>query len=257
MSPTGAAARGEQPSGDEEESGWPFGVSRTPTMTIGSALSILQREFPAVRVSKIRFLEDQGLVSPHRTPSGYRTYSQADVERLRFCLAAQRDSFLPWKVVRERLAELDAGGPDVPAPGARVVTEDGDLVTTETPSRLTADQVAERAGCDAPTVDALTRGGLLSTDAGGKYPPVAVEIAALAGQLAEHGIDHRHLRTVRNAADRQVDLIEQIVAPVRSQRSGPSASGARARSHALASELAKTFTALHTALLRSAVDRLE
>ena len=92
MSPAGAAAGGEQSSGDEETSGWPFGVSRTPTMTIGSALSILQREFPAVRVSKIRFLEDQGLVSPHRTPSGYRTYSQADVERLRFCLAAQRDS---------------------------------------------------------------------------------------------------------------------------------------------------------------------
>lgn len=257
MTPAGAAARGEQPSGDADDAAWPFGVSRTPTMTIGSALSILQREFPAVRVSKIRFLEDQGLVSPHRTPSGYRTYSQADVERLRFCLAAQRDSFLPWKVVRERLAELDQGGPDVPAPGARVVTEDGDLVATDAPSRLTAGQVAERAGCEGETVDALTRGGLLSTDAGGKYPPVAVEIATLAVQLAEHGVDQRHLRTVRNAADRQVDLIEQIVAPVRSQRSGPSASGARARSHALASELAKTFTALHTALLRSAVDRLE
>ena len=258
MSPAGAAAPGGESAGAREDSGgWPFGVSRTPTMTIGSALSILQREFPAVRVSKIRFLEDQGLVSPHRTPSGYRTYSQADVERLRFCLAAQRDSFLPWKVVRERLSELDQGGPDVPAPGARVVTEDGDLLTSATPSRMTAEQVAERAGCDEPTVDALTRGGLLRRDAGGKYPPVAVEIATLAGQLAEHGIDQRHLRAVRNAADRQVDLIEQIVAPVRSQRSGPSASGARARSHALGSELAKTFTALHTALLQAAVDRME
>lgn len=117
--------------------------------------------------------------------------------------------------------------------------------------------MAEQSGCDAATVDALTRGGLLRTDAGGKYPPVAVEIATLAGQLAEHGIDQRHLRAVRNAADRQVDLIEQIVAPVRSQRSGPSASGARARSHALASELAKTFIALHTALLRASIDRLE
>ena len=125
------------------------------------------------------------------------------------------------------------------------------------PARLTATQVAERAGCDAATVDALTRGGLLPMDAGEKYPPIAVEIAILAGQLAEHGNDPRHLRTLRNAADRQVDLIEEIVAPVRSQRSGPSASGARARSHAQASELAKTFTALHTALLRSAVDRLE
>lgn len=256
MSPAGAAAPGEEPT-EGNDGGWPFGVSRTPTMTIGSALSILQREFPAVRVSKIRFLEDQGLVRPHRTPSGYRTYSLADVERLRFCLAAQRDSFLPWKVVRERLTELDRGGPQVPPPGARVVTEDGELLTPTSPSRLTADQLAEQSGCDAATVDALTRGGLLRTDAGGKYPPVAVEIATLAGQLAEHGIDQRHLRAVRNAADRQVDLIEQIVAPVRSQRSGPSASGARARSHALASELAKTFIALHTALLRASIDRLE
>lgn len=226
-------------------------------MTIGSALTILQREFPAVRVSKIRFLEDQGLVSPHRSPSGYRTYSQADVERLRFCLAAQRDSFLPWKVVRERLAELDAGGPDVPAPGARVVSEDGELIAGSSPTRLTGEQVAERAGCGADLVRTLTGAGLLSQDAGGKYPAVAVEIVSLAAQLGEHGIEQRHLRSIRNGADRQLDLIEQIVAPLRSQRSGPSASGARARSHALASELAKTFTALHTALLRSTIDRME
>src|SRR5699024_7751095 len=146
---------------------------------------------------------------------------------------------------------------DVPAPGARVVTEDGDLLAPAAPSRLTAEQVAERSGCDASTVDALTRGGLLRPDAGGKYPPVAEELAVLAAHPAEHGIDQRRLRAVRNAADRQVDLSEQIVAPVRSQRSGPSASGARARSHALGSELAKTFTALHTALLQAAVDRME
>src|SRR5690625_5698820 len=93
-----------------------------PTMSIGAALGILQREFPAASVSKMRFLEDQGLVSPRRTASGYRSYSQADIERLRFALAAQRDSFLPLKVIRERLEELDRQGAGAPSTGARVVT---------------------------------------------------------------------------------------------------------------------------------------
>lgn len=259
MTAAGAADRGEDSGhhGNSTEETWPFGVSRTPTMTIGSALTILQREFPAVRVSKIRFLEEQGLVSPQRTPSGYRAYSQANVERLRFCLAAQRDSFLPWKVVRERLAELDAGRQDVPVPGARVVTADGEFIVEEPPTRLTTQQVADRAECEISVVQTLTTAGLLMPDSAGKYSATAVEVTQLANQLADHGIDERHLRSVRNGAERQLDLIEQIVAPLRSQRSGPSASGARARSHALASDLAKTFTALHTALLRSHIDRME
>ncbi len=243
---------------EEDAPSWPFGVSRTPTMNISGALSVLKREFPAISVSKVRFLEDQGLVSPHRTPSGYRRYSLADVERLRFALAAQRDSFLPWKVIRERLADLDAGGADVPAPGARVVTEDGDLVADPAPhGRLTAEQVAEQAGCSVDRIAALTATGLLVADAAGKYPGGAVEIVRLADELAAHGIDDRHLRTLRSAAERQLDLVEQIVAPVRSQRTGPSASGSRAKSHAMATELARTMTSLHTALLGAGVDRME
>src|SRR5699024_5428887 len=130
-------------------------------MSIGSALGILQREFPTASVSKIRFLEDQGLVSPRRTPSGYRSYSQADVERLRFVLAAQRDSFLPLKVIRERLAELDAGAAPAPPPGARVVTEDGDLVVTAAPGRYTAEQLAEASRCTVDQIESLVHAGVL------------------------------------------------------------------------------------------------
>src|SRR5699024_12836227 len=119
------------------------------------------------------------------------------------------------------------------------------------------DARAERLRCLASLVGSFTAAGLLMPAPGGTYPPAAIEITQLAHQLADHGIDERHLRSVRNGAERQLDLIEQIVAPLRSQRSGPSASGARARSHALASDLAKTFTALHTALLRAHIDRLE
>lgn len=240
----------------EEGERWPPGVSRTPTMSIGAALSILQREFPTVSVSKIRFLEEQGLVAPHRTPAGYRTYSQADVERLRFALAAQRDSFLPLKVIRERLDELDAGATGIPAPGARVVSEDGELTGATNRSRLTAEQLAEAAGCDVTAVEALTSAGLIAVDAGNKYQASAVEIVRLAAQLAEHGIDGRHLRTLRSAAERQLDLIDQIVAPVRSHRTGPSSAASRAKAHSLASDLSETFSRLHTALVRAGIDRL-
>ncbi|WP_231955801.1 transcriptional regulator FtsR [Occultella aeris] len=254
MSTSSASAR----AADEPER-WPAGVSRTPTMNIGAALSILQREFPAVSVSKIRFLEDQGLVTPHRTPAGYRTYSQADVERLRFALTAQRDSFLPLKVIRERLAELDAGAgsAQAPAPGARVVTEDGELVGAKGRTRMTAAQLAEAADCPTEQVEILAAAGLITADAGSKYPAGAIEIVRLAGQLAEHGIEARHLRSVRTAAERELDLIDQLVAPVRSVRSGPSSAASRAKAHSLASDLAETFNALHTALIRAGIDRLQ
>lgn len=250
-----SAAQAHRPELEEDEA-WPPGVSRTPTMSIGSALSILQREFPAATVSKMRFLEEQGLVAPHRTSSGYRTYSQADVERLRFVLAAQRDSFLPLKVIRERLAELDAGTAQVPPPGARVVSEDGELVVASSRARHTLAQVAAGAGVAEDQVHTLIEAGLLVADSGGKYPQAAIEICKLAGELAEHGIDSRHLRALRTAADRQVDLISQIVAPVLSHRSGPSSSGARAKAETMAGDLAQTFSRLHTALLRAGTDRL-
>lgn len=239
-----------------EEECWPFGVSRTPTMSIGSALGLLQQEFPAVTISKIRFLEDQGIVRPHRTPSGYRTYSQADIERLRFALAAQRDSYLPWAKIRERLDELDAGGAGVPAPGARVVTEDGELTPAVTRSRMTAAQLAEAASAEPALVEELTDAGLLVTDAGSKYPPGSVEVVRAAVELAEHGVQTRHLRALRAAADRQIDLVEAIVAPVRSHRSGPGSAGSRAKAHTLATDVSESFARLHTALLRAGVERI-
>ena len=245
-----------QAHGGEGEERWPFGVSRTPTMSIGSALSVLQQEFPAVTISKIRFLEDQDIVRPHRTPSGYRTYSQADIERLRFALAAQRDSYLPWAKIRERLDELDNGTAGVPAPGARVVTEDGELAAAITRSRLTLAQLAEATGAEEATVTELTEAGLIRTDAGSKYPAGAVDVVRAVLELSEHGVQARHLRALRSAADRQLDLVEAIVAPVRSHRSGPGSAGSRARAHTLASDVADSFARLHTALLHAGVDRL-
>ncbi len=225
-------------------------------MSIGAALGVLQHEFPAVTISKVRFLEDQGIVAPHRTPSGYRTYSQADIERLRFALAAQRDSYLPWAKIRERLDELDAGGAGVPAPGARVVTEDGELTGAVSRSRLTTDQLVEASGADDTLVDELAEAGVIAKDAGGKYPAATVDVVRAAVELAEHGVQARHLRAARGAADRQIDMIETIVAPVRGRRSGPASSTARARAQTLATDVSGAFGRLHRALLNAGVDRI-
>ncbi|QGH69426.1 MerR family transcriptional regulator [Pseudactinotalea sp. HY158] len=232
---------------------WPFGVSRTPTMSIGTALSILTQEFPTVRISKIRFLEEQGIVTPHRTPSGYRTYSQADVERLRFALAAQRDSFLPLKVIRERLRELDRAGAGAPAPGARVVTEDGELTAAATRTRMSIAQLAEAAGLEATFVAELAEAGIIVADRGRRYGPGVLPVVSEAASLAEYGVAPRHLRTLRIAADRQVDLIEQITAPIRSHRTRGSAEAA---AQAQAGELAQVLTRLHAALVTDGIERL-
>lgn len=235
---------------------WPFGVSRTPTMSIGSALGVLQQEFPAVTISKVRFLEDQGIVAPHRTPSGYRTYSQADLERLRFALAAQRDSYLPWAKIRERLDELDAGGAGVPAPGARVVTEDGELTAAVSRGRMTAAQLAEAADAPLALVTELVEAGIVVADAGGKFPAGALDVVRAAVELDEHGVQTRHLRALRAAAERQVDLVEAIVAPVRGRRGGPGSTASRTEAHTLADEVSSSFVRFHSALLRAGVERL-
>ncbi|MEE6296021.1 transcriptional regulator FtsR [Georgenia wangjunii] len=221
-------------------------------MSIGAVLAVLQPEFPAVRISKLRFLEEQGLVTPSRTGSGYRMYSQADVERLRFALTAQRDSFLPLRVIREQLAELDAGRSVELAPGTRVVARDGELLDRRPSARVSAAELAELTGASLADVEELSAAGLLTPDSRGRYPGRAVQVTQLALSLSRHGISPRHLRTVRSGAQRQADTIDQVVAPERAQRSG----GARERGAARAAELAELYAQLHAELLRAAVDEL-
>jgi DNA-binding transcriptional MerR regulator len=221
-------------------------------MSIGAVLGLLKSEFPAVTISKVRFLEDQGLVTPQRAPSGYRRFSQADVERLRFALAAQRDSFMPLRVIRERLAELDAGNGESLAPVARVVATDGEAHAAHLPARLRAGELADVTGASLEEIATLTAAGLIAQDAGGRYDASAVPIVSVAGALNQHGIDARHLRSLRSAADRQVDLVAQITAPVRANTS----SAHRERARAMAQEISVLCGELHTALVRAGVERL-
>nr|WP_318987675.1 MerR family transcriptional regulator [Cellulomonas iranensis] len=242
---TQAATDGEV-AGETTPEPWPRGISRRASMRISDVLAALRIEFPAVTTSKLRFLEEQGLVAPVRTPAGYRQYSPADVERLRFVLRQQRDKYMPLKVIGERLAALDAGEDDERPPRARLATRDG---VAPTPDRLTAARLAQDAGVDVEVVDELVSQGVLRPGPRGVFDPWAREVVLVAAALADHGIDPRHLRAFRAAADRQADLVDQVVAPWRGQRSV----SARARAGTLAAEVGELCARMHTALVRSAV----
>jgi len=243
---TGAVEQTAEPLAPEP---WPRGISRRASMRISDVLAALRLEFPAVTTSKLRFLEEQGLVAPVRTPAGYRQYSPADVERLRFVLRQQRDKYMPLKVIGERLAALDAGEDEQTPVRARLATSNG---VTPAPDRLTAERLAQEAGTTVELVAELVAQGVLRPGPRGVFDPWAREVVAVAASLADHGIDPRHLRTFRAAADRQADLVDQVVAPWRGQRSV----SARARAGTLAAEVGELCARMHTALVRSAVHDL-
>lgn len=240
------------------DSQWPQGVSRNPTMSIGTALSVLQQEYPAVTLSKIRFLESQGIVDPYRTPAGYRTYSAFDIERLRFALAAQRDSFLPWAKIRERLAELDAAASDqsqsaaLPVPGTRVVTEDGELTAAVTLGRMTQSELAEHAHVHASVIENALSAGLIQPDASGKFRPESIEVVRAVAHLLSFGIDERHLRSLRTRVQRDLDLVEQVTVTQRSSnRSNNKAAGIEG-----AHELGRALSTLHSASIKQGIASL-
>ena len=229
---------------------WPRGISRQPTMNIGAVLGVLKREFPAVSHSKIRFLEEQGLVTPQRTPAGYRVFSAADVERLRFALAAQRDSFLPLRVIRDRLASMDAGLDE----SDTALVEPG--VAQGVPARLTAAELSALTGATDEHLSDLSNAGLISTDSAGRYPAHCLGVVTLSLELVAHGIDTRHLRLMRSAADRQVDVVAQVVAPLRGRTHGPQDARARELAMTTANDLSGMLSRLHSALVSAGVERI-
>ncbi|GII99090.1 MerR-like DNA binding protein [Sediminihabitans luteus] len=228
---------------------WPQGISRRASMRISDVLAGLRADFPGVSHSKLRFLEEQGLIDPVRTASGYRQYSPADVERLRFVLTEQRDSYLPLKVIKERLAELDAGTAVAgPAPRLAAPAEPGEDVDA-LPLRFTVESLAGTAGVETAFVDALVDAGVLHKSAGGQLDAACLEVVRIAASLAEHGIEPRHLRSLRTASQRHVSLVEQVVAPWQRQQT-PSA---RAHAGTVAAEIGEMCARLHTVWVRQGV----
>lgn len=228
-------------------------------MSIGAVLDLLRPEFPDVTISKIRFLEAEGLVTPRRSASGYRRFSAFDAARLRYILTAQRDHYLPLKVIKAHLdAQRDgelptSAGFAFATPRLVTVSEETDgadlAVAAATPARLSREDVLARSGADNPLLTALMRAGVITTGPGGFFDEHAVTILQCAKALADYGVEPRHLRAFRSAADRQSDLIAQIAGPV--DKAGKD--GARDRADDLAREVASLAITLHTALVKSAV----
>jgi DNA-binding transcriptional MerR regulator len=181
-------------------------ASKPRLLTIGALCGMLKGEFPDISISKIRYLEDQGLLAPRRTQGGYRLFSDDDVERLETILRLQRDEFLPLRVIRQELAS--------PAARDRKRRRAAGLADEE--QELELDELCERAGIDARLARELEEFGLIAARTVGgqkRYAELDADIAHACGQLARFGIAPRHLRSFRTAADREAGLIEQAVGP--------------------------------------------
>lgn len=220
---------------------------------ISEVLAQLRAEFPDISVSKIRFLETEGLITPARAPSGYRRFAAADVDRLRYILTAQRDQYLPLRVIKERLVRGDQAG-QVPVPPPRVAPPaDGRAAAgagagppPAAGPLLTRRELLDQAGITDPQLTELEMFGL-ARKVGRLYGPDALEVARTAAALTAYGVEARHLRAIRAAVEREITLIEHVVAPILKQRGA----GARELAGKTAGELAALALRLHGALLEA------
>jgi DNA-binding transcriptional MerR regulator len=227
-------------------------------LSIGEVLAALRVDFPDVTISKIRFLESEGLVEPQRTAAGYRKFSRRDIERLRYVLTVQRDQYFPLKVIKDHLDAIDRGlepaGPyGVPqVPHVAAVGEGGDF-TAEVfrrdgnDLRLSRSELCEAAAVDDDLLAQLESFGLVRPRPGSQhYDGDALLVAQTVREMAAFGLEPRHLRAFKTAADRQVGLFEQVVTPLRRQRDA----AAVARAEEVVAELAAASIRLHAVLVR-------
>jgi DNA-binding transcriptional MerR regulator len=229
----------------------------SPLRSIGQVLKSLQEEFPDISISKIRFLEAEGLISPERAPSGYRRYAGSDIERLAYVLRAQKNHYLPLKVIREHLALIDQGAEppvlETPAPQALAPVHVAPLTEADSTAarrsiRLSRRELLDVSGLPEGTLVELERQLVIRPRRGTAfYGREALTLAVVARKLSTYGIDARHLRAIKMAAEREVGLIEQAVAASSSRRQPVS----RERTN----EVMQLVMHAHAALMQSVLDR--
>ena len=236
--------------------------SRGATRSIGQVLAVLRPDFPEISISKIRFLESEGLVAPQRAESGYRRYTDADVERLRYVLAVQREHYVPLKVIRDHLAQMDRGLTP-PSLGSVRQPEGGE--PTEVAARPTADrrrrrhrrprrrlrlsraELLEASGLTEAALSELERNQIVLPRRGtSSYGRDALTLAIAARRLGEYGLDGRHLRAFKMSADREVGLVEQAIAPHVRRAGG---------NRDVSAEVTQLVISFHAALVRTAMER--
>lgn len=234
------------------------------TRSIGEVLALLKQEFEDITISKIRFLEGQGLINPERTSSGYRKFNDADLDQLRFILRAQKEQFLPLKVIKARLrerAEAQAAAEKaatkttvVGGSSAGFVSNPLGLDATFTAgAMLSRSELLEASGLSESQLRELESYGLVQThktSGGVSYQEEAVNVARLAARFLQYGVEPRHLRIFKTGADREADLYRQLAGPVLGSRN------TQARMDALArlEELHNLGEALRSQLLRDALN---
>jgi DNA-binding transcriptional MerR regulator len=231
---------------------------RAVTRSIGQVMAILRTEFPEISISKIRFLESEGLIRPQRAPSGYRRYSEGDVERLRYVLSVQREHYLPLKVIREHLEQVDRGQGQLNLSGQGAQAGNGfpgsghssnpPTPPAKQPVRLTRQELLDASGLTEAALSELERAQIVGTRRGtAHYGRDALTLAIAARRLAEYGIDGRHLRAFQLAAEREVGLVEQAIAPyVRRAGSNRDVPG----------DVTQLVISFHAALVRTAMERV-
>jgi DNA-binding transcriptional MerR regulator len=226
-------------------------------LNIGEVLTELTGDFPQISASKIRFLEEKGLITPQRTRAGYRKYTPVDVERLRFVLALQRDQYLPLKVIKDYLDAIDRGERPENLPGGvtlgpRMVSDQLARELGSHARRLTRETLAAEAGARTELIRDLMSFGLIA-EVEGRFDEHALKVTRACVQLESHGIEPRHLRPFRAAADRELGLVERVVAPVASRRDVAS----KARAAETAREISELCLNLHSALVQGQIARME
>lgn len=233
----------------------PARAARGGGVSIGEVLTQLRGEFSDITISKIRFLETEGLVAPERTPSGYRMFTPSDIARLRYVLAQQRDNYLPLRVIKEQLDAIDRG---LVPPGAGGLPRVGHLtVADSTPSadhfrsmtpalRLSREELLNSTGLREQQLSELEQFSLISARPGGLYDDDALAIGKVVADMARFGIEGRHLRAFRSAADREIGLFGQVVGPMSRQRNPE----AKSRAEETVRELAALSLRLHAALVQ-------
>jgi DNA-binding transcriptional MerR regulator len=227
-------------------------------MNIGEVLDRLRPDFPGITIPKIRFLEDKGLIKPERTPAGYRKFTAEDVDRLRYILRMQRDHYLPLRVIGEHLDAIDRGLEPPPIEGVVPTVPKVALAADGLPSpesfsrtdnvRLSRKELLKIAEVSEALLDQLEQYGLIVPRTGtGHYDTDALVVARSARELADFGFEPRHLRAFKTAADREIGLVEQVVAPLKRGRDA----AARARAEETVSEIAALSVRLHATLVKT------
>ena len=236
-------------------------LSRTRDyLSIGEVLETLQSDFPDVSISKIRFLEAEGLISPERTGSGYRKFYDPDVKRLRYILSLQRDHFLPLKVIRERLVDFEANGAEEPAPPpaapvakgkGKARASNGAAVQDLSDVSLSRAELKKASGLSEEQLAGLEDFGILARGQE-RFEGTDLTVAKAAKGLFEYGIEPRHLRIYRQNADREASFIEQIVAPVARKKD----KDAQREASTAARSLLELSRSMREALVRSGLREL-